>query len=366
MRLHTLLSILLLSAGLAGCQSPNPYADPALRHRTTQGFRNNYADTVPGTAFDLLRWRWEAWRQDLPPAPKQATPVVAPDLPGIHGNAVAGQAMQPAVTWIGHATALVQASGLNVLTDPMFSERASPFQWIGPRRSQPPGVALAELPAIDVVLVSHNHYDHLDAASVQALNTHAQGATLFLVPLGLKRWFADLGVSNVEELDWWQSRELRGVQFNLTPVQHWSARGIGDRRQTLWGGWAVFAPDFHWYFSGDSGYSQDFKDTRTRFAAQERNGGGFDLALIAVGAYEPTWFMQGQHVNPAQAVQVHRDLGAKRSMGVHWGTFNLADEALDQPPLDLAAARQADSLPDGDFFVLAIGETRRFAHRPAP
>ncbi|APW36252.1 MBL fold metallo-hydrolase [Rhodoferax koreense] len=356
----------ILAAVLTACQGANPYADAGFAHRTAEGFRNNHTDSVPGSARDLVRWRWNAWRMDLPPAPKQPTPVVAADLAGIRANAVAGQAMQPAATWIGHATALVQAGGLNVLTDPMFSERASPVQWMGPQRTQPPGVALADLPAIDVVLISHNHYDHLDAASVQALNARAAGHTLFLVPLGLKAWFADLDITNVEELDWWQSREVRGVSFNLTPVQHWSARGIGDRLQTLWGGWAVFAPDFHWYFSGDSGYSKDFSDTRARFQARQAQGGGFDLALIAVGAYEPTWFMQGQHVNPAQAVQVHRDLGAKRSMGVHWGTFNLTDEALDRPPADLARARQAARLPESDFFVLAIGETRRFDRRPAP
>ena len=352
----------LLAAGLAGCQGTNPYADQALRHRTPEGFRNNYTDTVPGTAGDLWRWRWSACRNDLPPAPQHPTPMVQPDLAAIRANANPA-AMQPAVTWIGHATALVQASGLNVLTDPMFSERASPVQWFGPERSQPPGVALADLPPIDVVLISHNHYDHLDVASVEALNARAKGATLFLVPLGLKPWFAQLGITNVRELDWWQAETVRGVAFNLTPVQHWSARGITDRRQTLWGGWAVFGPGFHWYFSGDSGYSADFKDTRARFAAQEATGGGFDLALIAVGAYEPVWFMHGQHVNPAEAVQVHRDLGAKRSMGVHWGTFNLTDEALDVPPVALAAARDTQALPADVFFVLAIGETRRFPNR---
>jgi N-acyl-phosphatidylethanolamine-hydrolysing phospholipase D len=271
--------------------------------------------------------------------------------------------MAPSVTWIGHATTLVQASGLNVLTDPMFSERASPVQWMGPKRAQPPGLAMADLPAIDVVLISHNHYDHLDVASVKALDQRAGGATLFLVPLGLAPWFRELGIEKVIELDWWQSHQVGGVRFHLTPVQHWSARGVGDRRQTLWGGWAAFGADFHWYFSGDSGYSQDFKDTRAHFAAQEAEGGGFDLALIAVGAYKPEWFMHGQHVTPAEAVRVHRDLGAKRSMGVHWGTFNLTDEPLDQPPEDLAEARLSQKMREDEFFVLAIGQTRRFETR---
>ena len=162
----------------------------------------------------------------------------------------------------------------------------------------------------------------------------------------------------------------RGTEFHLTPVQHWSARGLTDRSATLWGGWSVFAPDFHWYFTGDTGYSQDFTDTRRHFSKRwPAPGDGFDLALIAVGAYEPRWFMASQHVNPADAVQIHKDLGTRRSVGVHWGTFALTDESLDQPPKDLALARQAQGLSEQDFFLLAIGETRalpaRLALKPA-
>ncbi len=348
----------------------NPYYDPAQPHHTRSGFKNNYIDAVDKRLADLLQWRWQAWRQDLPPPPQQPTPVVAPDLAAIQTNAVAGSAMQPAITWIGHATMLVQASGLNVLTDPVFSERASPVQFIGPKRAQPPGVALADLPAIDVVVISHNHFDHLDKDAVRTLNARSQGKTLFLVPLGIRPWLADLGIENAVELDWWQRHQVGGVEFHFTPVQHWSARGLGDRSQTLWGGWAVFGPGFHWYFSGDTGYSRDFVDTQQRFAERNRAStpgapDGFDLALIAVGAYEPRWFMKEQHVNPAEAVQIHRDLRAQRSVGVHWGTFNLTDEALDQPPKDLAVARQAQGVADDAFFLLKIGETRRLPPRPA-
>ena len=225
--------------------------------------------------------------------------------------------MQPAITWVGHATMLVQAGGLNVLTDPIFSERASPVQLVGPQRAQPPGLSLAQLPPIDVVLISHNHYDHLDKNTALALSNIAGAATLFIVPLGVKAWFTSLGIRNVKELDWWDSTTVNGVEFHFTPVQHWSARGLGDRSQTLWGGWAVLAPDLHWYFSGDTGYSKDFVDTQQRFAPRQTAalGGGFDIALIAVGAYEPRWFMKEQHVNPAEAVQIHQDLKAKRSVG---------------------------------------------------
>ena len=270
--------------------------------------------------------------------------------------------MQPAVTWIGHASALVQAGGINVLTDPVFSERASPLSFIGPRRAQPPGLALAQLPHIDAVLVSHNHYDHLDEASVLALNRQAGGPPLFIVPLGLKAWLAGLGIDNAVELDWWHSQRVGESEVVLTPVQHWSGRGLTDRLATLWGGYAVFSPGFQWYFSGDTGYSKDFADIRQRFASRQQ-AGGFDIALLAVGAYEPRWFMASQHVNPTEAVQIHRDLGAKRSLGVHWGTFELTDEPLDQPPRDLATASRAAGLAEGEFFVLAVGETRRLPPR---
>jgi len=325
-------------------------------HHTPSGFKNNYSDALPGSAGDLLRWKMDAWRRRLPRAPQTPTPSLSADLPAIHANARAGANMRPALTWIGHATMLVQASGLNVLTDPLFSARASPWQSIGPRRVYPPGVALADLPAIDAVVLSHNHYDHLDKNSVLALNERSQGQTLFLVPLRLKPWFKRIGIANVVELDWWQKHRLREVDFYLTPVQHWSARHLTDRFRTLWGGWAAFGPDFHWYFSGDTGYSKDFQDTRERF--KDLSPEGFDLALLAVGAYEPRWFMKNQHINPAEAVQIHHDLHAKRSVGLHWGTFNLTDEALDQPPKDLAAAKLAHGLSDEEFFLLQIGETR--------
>jgi len=355
---------------ITGCQSVNPYYDPAKPHHTREGFRNNYIDAVDKPLSGLLKWRWQAWRQDLPPPPKEPTPVVAPDLAAIKANATKGAAMAPSITWIGHATMLVQASGLNVLTDPVFSERASPFQFVGPKRTQPPGVALADLPAIDAVVISHNHYDHLDRHAIKALDERAQGKTLFLVPLGIKQWLADIGVHNAVELDWWQSHKVGNVEFHFTPVQHWTARALGDRNQSLWGGWAVFGPDFHWYFSGDTGYSQDFRDTQQRFAGKNAASAsgtqdGFDLALIAVGAYEPRWFMKEQHINPAEAVQIHRDLHARRSVGVHWGTFNLTDEPLDQPPRDLADARRAQGVADDEFSVMKIGETRQLPPRAA-
>jgi N-acyl-phosphatidylethanolamine-hydrolysing phospholipase D len=343
-------------------------AMPPKTHHTPEGFRNNYVGTVTKSLGDLLRWQLDRIRRGLPPPATIPTPVQAPDLDFVNGNSKAGQKMTPAVTWIGHATALVQASGLNVLTDPIFSLRASPVQFLGPARAQPPGIVLADLPRIDVVLISHNHYDHLDRRSILALQGQAGGAPLFLAPIGIKAWLERLGVEHAVELDWWEKHVHAGVEFHFTPAQHWSGRGFHDRNKTLWGAWTAIGQDFHWFFSGDTGYSQDFSDTRRHFADRqtETQGGGFDVALIAVGACLPRWFMQMQHVDLDEAVQVHLDLGAKCSVGVHWGTFALADDPLDQPLHELAHARTLKGVPEESFFLLPVGGTRQFARRGAP
>ncbi|OAK66681.1 MBL fold metallo-hydrolase [Variovorax paradoxus] len=379
---------------LAACSTPpNPYYDASRRHHRPDGFQDNYVEFKPKNFFTdvLLGWQIPSWFKGLPPAPEAPPPVVAPDLAFIASNT--GAQARPAATFIGHATVLVQvptANGsLNVLTDPVFGERASPVSFAGPKRFQP-GVALKDLPRIDLVLISHNHYDHLDEDSVKALNAQAGGPPLFVVPLGIKPWLAERGVTNAVELDWWDSVTLPAtpsaqalvqrngagiaagassdaVQVFLTPAQHWSARGLGDRMKTLWGGFALLSPKLHVFYSGDTGYSKDFADIQARLAPRQADaqGGGFDLALLPVGAYEPRWFMKDQHVNPDESVRIHRELHARRSLGVHWGTFSLTDEALDQPPKDLAAARKAQGVADDAFFTLAIGETRKLPARQA-
>lgn len=363
------LTLLLSPATLLAADPPaRPGGEgpaPPPSHHRAQGFQNNDVEFAPKSLRDLITWKWQALREGLPRPPQAPTPQVAPDLAFIHANARAGAAMQPAVTWIGHATVLAQLGGLNVLTDPIFSERASPVGFAGPKRHVPPGLSLAQLPHVDLVVVSHNHYDHQDEPSLRALAAQPGGSPLFVVPLGNKAWFTALGMTHVVELDWWQSHRLGAVEVVLTPVHHWTARGLGDQLATLWGGYALLAPDFHLFFAGDTAYSKDFARIRQHFAARQ-GASGFDLAVLPIGGYEPRWFMATQHVNPAEAVQIHLDLAAKQSLGMHWGTFELTDEPLDEAPRALARARADKGLADAAFVVTAIGETRRLARRGAP
>ena len=249
---------------------------------------------------------------------------------------------------------------MNVLVDPQFSERASPVQFAGPKRIVALPITMEELPRIDVVLISHNHYDHLDVDTVKGLATSANGTPLFLVPLGLKAWFHELGIDAVEEYDWWQSRTVRSIKLTLVPAQHWSKRTLWDTNRTLWGGWVMEGGGMRVIHTGDLGYSRDARDIGERL-------GPFDLALIPIGAYAPRWFMKTMHVDPPEAVQVRSDLRAARAIGMNWGTFeDLTDEPMDEPPERLAAARAAARLTPEDFDVMAIGETRPIAPRRVP
>jgi L-ascorbate metabolism protein UlaG (beta-lactamase superfamily) len=339
-----LVSLLAISA------CTNPYYDPAKPHHTREGFRNNYLTVKPG---HFLKWQWERWTQGLPkPAPPGGWnfPVVHPDV-----NFLKNNHDEHSATWIGHATVLLQLGGKNILTDPHFGERASPVSFAGPKRQTPLPMPLADLPHIDIVAISHNHYDHLDLGTVTALANQAGGSPRFYVPLGLARWFHDAGIADVVELDWWDAREEGVLTIHCVPVQHWSERGLFDRNQTLWSGWVIETRDarpFRFFFAGDTGYSRDFRDIAARF-------GGFDLAALPIGAYAPRWFMQPQHIDPYEAVQIHKDLKARRSIAVHWGTFVLSDEPLDEPPKKLREALKVAGIPEDQFLVLKHGETLR-------
>ena len=314
-----------------------------------EAFHNNYPHD---TKQSFWLWKWEQVKEGVPKPPPGGwkIPWMKADVAALHANT-----SRPTATWIGHASFLVQLAGMNILVDPQFSERASPVQFAGPKRIVPLPLAVEELPRIDVVIISHNHYDHLDVASVKALAALPVASPLFLVPLGLKEWFRGIGIERVEELGWWESRSLGAVRFTLVPVQHWSKRTLWDTNKTLWGGWVLEGGGVKIVHTGDLGYSKDARDIGERL-------GPFDLALIPIGAYAPRWFMKTMHVDPAEAVQVRSDLRARRAIGMHWGTFeNLTDEPLDEPPEALAKWRVAAKLSRDEFDVMMIGETRPIA-----
>ncbi|MGE0314756.1 MAG: MBL fold metallo-hydrolase [Lautropia sp.] len=353
------LALLLPLLMSPGCASRNPHFDPAKPHHTSTGFRNSDGSAIDKSFADLVRWRWHAWRNDLPPAP--ASPQGAwpfawttPDHAMLARGARAaapGEASPITVTWIGHATVLLQVAGKTILTDPHFGDRASPVSFIGPKRRMPLPATLDELPRIDLVVISHDHYDHLDAPTIRRLVAQAGGEPVFAVPLGNERLLAELGARRIVALDWWERRSIEGLEIGCLPVHHWSARGLGDRNENLWSGWRIAADGFSFVFVGDTGYSADFAEIG-------RRAGPFDLAAIPIGAYEPRWFMKAQHVNPSEAVQILRDLRARSAMAIHWGTFELTDEPLDRPLVDLAAALAADDADARRFEVYRHGETR--------
>jgi N-acyl-phosphatidylethanolamine-hydrolysing phospholipase D len=261
-------------------------------------------------------------------------------------------ASQLTVTWVGHASLLLQLGGRNILTDPMWSERASPVSFAGPRRWVAPGIAFDALPPLDVVLLSHNHYDHLDDRTMRRLAASHPEAH-WIVPLGLASFVRKRGVGNdaVTELDWWQDHTIASLRIAATPAQHFSSRGIGDRGDTLWCGFALGTENGRRiYFAGDTGYYPDF-------GAIGKRCGPFDVALLPIGAYEPRWFMRYVHMNPEEAVEAFRALNARVMVPIHWGTFKLTDEAMDEPPTRARSAWAAAGLPADRYRQLAHGET---------
>lgn len=334
------LVLLLMSASLTvqGAESP--------KHHVNGGFINPW-DYTSNSFSDLLKWRWERGSKQIPGPDDYDFPVLKPNLDFLHNNRAANTA-----TWIGHATLLMQLDGHNILTDPQFSRRASPVQWAGPQRVVPPAMTIEQLPPIDYVVISHDHYDSLDTDSIQALFKRPGGdQTVFVVPLKLKTWFENQGIQNVVELDWWESYSQDYITITAVPAQHWSKRSMFSRNKTLWAGWVIKTPGFNFYFCGDSGYYAPlFQEIGAKL-------GPFDLAAIPIGAYEPRWFMKKHHINPEESVQVHLDLRAEQSVAIHWGTFILTDEPLDEPPQRLQEALQTKGIPADTFRVLQHGES---------
>jgi L-ascorbate metabolism protein UlaG (beta-lactamase superfamily) len=327
----------------ACCNNPN--YSPVKQHHTKLGFKNRYAHPEKGS---IWKWQWERWRNGVPADPEDGYgfPVLRPDVAFLKNNREV-----ETLTWLGHDTFLIQMAGLNIMTDPHLTERASPFSNTGPRRYSPLPMSFEDLPHVDVVLISHSHYDHLDRETLRRLSRQQGGPPRFLMGLNLRAWATNNGIENVTDHDWGDVVDFSGMRFHFVPVQHWSGRTPWDRNRTLWGGWVIEHGNRRILFGGDFGYSQDLRDLGEQFS-------GFDLAMIPVGSYEPRWFMKTMHVNTDEAVQAHLDLRARHSVGMHWGTFRLTDEPLDEPPAKLAESLAREGISSAEFFLMQHGETR--------
>ena len=225
--------------------------------------------------------------------------------------------------WIGHSTFLINNGDLTILTDPIFSERASPLNFAGPKRLIKPVIKIKDLPEVDVITISHNHYDHLDINSLRKIQKKFPNVKI-LVPKGDLKLLKNYNLNNGFEFLWWEEITLNNTKFIFTPAQHWSARGLRDRNKSLWGSWFIKNEDKNIFHAGDTGYSEDFIEIRNRL-------GAVDFAMIPIGAYDPQWFMSYSHVNPEEALNIAKDLDAKKSIGMHWGTFILTDEPVLEP-----------------------------------
>jgi L-ascorbate metabolism protein UlaG (beta-lactamase superfamily) len=287
--------------------------------------------------------RWRRTRQKEPWPQRVEDPILPPPSWAAPDRIAA--------TFIGHSTFLLQIGGVCVLTDPIWSERCSPVSFAGPRRARRPGQSLDALPGVDIVLVTHNHYDHMDLPTLRRIRK--RWTPRVVTGLRNARHLAKANIRSAVELDWWHSVTLAETRVTYVPAQHFSSRGLHDRDRCLWGGFVIESGGAVVYFAGDSGYCPHFAEIGRRFPR-------IDLALLPIGAYEPRWFMRRNHVDPAEAVRAHLDLGARRSLGMHFGTFQLTDEAIDAPLSALREARDTAGVAEADFDVLAFGETREY------
>lgn len=354
--------VLALAFGLAACTPVNVHYNAAKSHHRPNGFANSDPLlTVGGIPwYEILFRRLRGDFRPVAPPEGGYEAFAAKWTAPVDHALLARRTQEPRITWLGHASLLLQVSGQNILIDPQLSDRTGPVIGglidLGVPRHVPSPLSEAQLPPIDLVLISHNHYDHLDEPTLRRLQAAGQ-TPAYVVPLGLKSWFEEQGIGPVlAEMDWWDSRELGGMTLHFTPAQHWSRRTAFDTNASLWGGFMLewkhgATGPWRFLYTGDTGYSADFREIRHRL-------GPVDFVALPMGAYLPRDFMRPQHADPDDALQIVLDLEAKQGLGVHWGTFALTREAVDQPPRDLESASRQRRLSPDRIWLMKQGETR--------
>jgi L-ascorbate metabolism protein UlaG (beta-lactamase superfamily) len=339
------VTLVLFFALPLGTFAESPTLKP---HHSDSGFQNPNPGYEPKGFWDVLVWQWDRLflPYSLDAKAYSEFPIVSNDGGNLRSNN-----SKLSVTWIGHATTLIQIDGLNILTDPIWSERCSPFSFVGPKRYTPPGISINHLPNIDIVILSHNHYDHTDLPTLKQLEEKFH--PMVLTGLGNKKLLLGEGMHNVKEMDWWEKISFGSVTFTFTPTQHFSGRSLFDRDETLWGSFMVVGKKEKVYFAGDTGYFSHFKDIASRF-------GSIDIAILPIGATEPRWLMEPVHIGPTQAVMSFLDLKAKFLVPMHYMTFVLSDEPLDSPVPRTKEAMKQSGISESAFVPLKIGESRFF------
>jgi L-ascorbate metabolism protein UlaG (beta-lactamase superfamily) len=315
-----------------------PPRDPSA-HNDGKRFYNQYPGIKNRSLRDALHWL--AFRK---PAkwPKHVPSVQHKNIK----KRVEGDEL--CTVFVNHSTVLLQTQGLNILTDPIWSKRCGPFSLFGPRRVASPGIKLQDLPPIDIVLVSHNHYDHMDLPTLKLLNKAHH--PLFIISLNNSPYLKKIGIKNILEMNWWEEKILSPLlKVIFVPAQHFSRRGLLDKNKTLWGGFILEFPKRRVFFAGDTGYGTHFKQIRDKY-------GPIDLSFLPIGAYNPSWFMSSVHMSPADAVKAHVDLESQQSIGIHFGTFQLSDEPIEAPRIELKAALNKAGIEQSQFRTLNHGE----------
>lgn len=312
-------------------------------HHMQKGFKNPNPEFEEHGYKSLAKWL--LWDKFIKEKKSEVIDSVSFELAKNNPDGLKNNKNIFSVTWIGHSTLLIQLDGMNILTDPMWGETVSPVSFVGPRRLVKPGLKFKDLPKIDLVLISHNHYDHLDTETIEKLGNNP----LYLIPIGLASYFEDLNITNYQELDWWETIKFNNIHFVSTPTQHFSGRNLFDRDKTLWCGWIIEGSK-KIYFTGDSGYFPGFKEIGQKF-------GPFDVAAIPIGAFQPRWYMKSVYMDPGEAVDVYTDVKAKYFLPIHWGTFQLGDEEIKSPPRLLLEEVAKRKMEASLFRVLKHGET---------